>query len=413
MKKLLALTLASLLLLAFAAGCVSASPSAGTPGGNTNTDGSGSQPGGETVDLLVWGPQEGMEFLNKAIEEFKNAHPENTYNITTAIVNEGDAKSRLLEDPEAGADVFAFADDQLRDLVGAGALYEITRNAGDIKSRNVSTAVDICTLDGKLMAYPQTGDNGYFLYYDKSVISAEDAKTLDAILARCNDTGMKFIYAVNEAWITASWFLAQGTLGLGDDGKQIVDFNNANGLAAAEAMIAMVNSGAWVTGWNEVMTDSMGDTIAAGVSGTWMANDMITKLGDNYAATKLPTATIGGRQVQLSSFFGGKLVGVNSQSKVAVHAMDFADFLTGETMQALNFEMRGIGPTNIKVADSADVKANIALAAFAEQAKYAYPQRDVQGSYWDAVGAFGSEVVNGITGSPQSLLDEMVAQIME
>ena len=392
MRKILALVLSAALFAAAACG--------GSGGSN------------ETVKLLVWGPQEGQAFLEKVIEEFKAANPGTNYEFELGVVGEDKARERLAEDPEAGADVFAFVDDTLRDFVNAGLLYEVTRNADDIRSRNMTSSVDIATLDGKLWAYPQTADNGYFFYYDKSALSESDVLSLDAVIAASKAAGKRFTFPLGVAWVTASWFLADGNLSL-ENGGQVVDFNNAAGANAVLAMQSMVDSGAWAPGWVDELIEGIGTTLTGGVGGTWMAADIEAALGANYGATKLPSATIGGRQVQLSSFVGCKLVGVNSQTKNPVAAMDFANFLTSEKMQLLNFEMRGIGPTNVNVADSATVKADIALAALAQQSKYAYPQRDVQGSYWGPVEAVGNLIINGEVGDIQSVLDEMVKQIME
>ncbi|MCL1863491.1 MAG: extracellular solute-binding protein [Defluviitaleaceae bacterium] len=367
----------------------------------------------DTVDLLVWGPLGNQEFLNIAAERFAQMHPDTTFNFTFGVVGEGDALERVLEDPASAADIFAFADDQLRDFVNAGVLYEVTRNIADIRARNMDSAVYIATLDGRMWAYPQTADNGYFWYYDSSVISSDDVLTLDGIIEASLAANRRFTFPIDVAWVTASWFLAQGSLGLDGD-RQVVDFNNAHGLAAAHAMIAMAESGAWQAGWAEELVEGIGTTLSGGVGGTWMAADIQATLGENFGVTKLPTATIGGRQVQLSSFMGTKLVGVNSQTEHPVYAMDFADFLTGEEMQLLSFEMNQIGPSNIAVAQHPSVLANPALAALAYQSMYAFPQRDVQGSYWGPVEAFGTHVVNGEvnTLNIQDLLDEMVAQIM-
>jgi len=365
----------------------------------------------DTVELLVWGPLDGQEFLNIAAERFAAMHPDTNFDFTFGVVSEGDARERFLEDPASAADVFAFADDHLHDLVNAGALYEVTRNLANIQARNLDAAVYIATIDGRMWAYPQTADNGYFWYYDRSVLSSEDVLTLDRIIEQTLAHDLRFTFPIDVAWITASWFLAQGQLGLEGD-RQVVDFNNANGLAAAQAMVAMVESGAWTTGWAGELEEGIGVTLAGGVGGTWMASAIAERLGDNFGATKLPTATIGGRQVQLSSFMGTKLVGVNSQTDHPVYAMDFADFLTSEAMQLLNFEMNGIGPSNANVAASDAVQAHPALAALAAQSFYAFPQRDVQGSYWGPVEAFGTSVVNRETADLQAMLDEMVAQIM-
>ena len=365
----------------------------------------------DTVNLLIWGPHGAQEFLGIAAERFAAMHPDTEFNFTFGVVGEGDALERVSEDPGSAADVFAFPDDQLHDFVNAGLLYEVTRNAANIRARNMEGAVNIATIDGRMWAYPQSADNGYFWFYDRSILSSEDVLSLDRIIEVSLANNRQFTFPVDVAWITASWFLAQGDLRL-EDGRQIVDFNNANGVAAAEAMIAMVESGAWASGWVDELEEGIGTSLSGGVGGAWMATSIENTLGANFGATKLPTATIGGRQVQLSSFMGSRLIGVNTQTAHPVWAMDFADFLTGEAMQILNFDMNGIGPSNSVAADSPSVQANLALAALAYQNTFAFPQRDVQGSYWGPVEAFGTHVVNREVTNIQAMLDEMVAQIM-
>ena len=68
--------------------------------------------------------------------------------------------------------------------MAAGALQEILLNPEDVKSRNLTGSVEAATMDGKLYAYPMTADNGYFLYYDKSVLSEDDVKSMDTLLAK-------------------------------------------------------------------------------------------------------------------------------------------------------------------------------------------------------------------------------------
>jgi len=417
MKKFLAIVLIAILALAFAS-CTSEDDVATVTGGNnevtddvTTNDVTTNEGSEETVNLLIWGPHGAQEFLQIATNQFAEMHPNVDFNFTFGVVGEGDALERVSEDPASAADVFAFADDHLHDFVNAGMLYEVTRNLADIRARNMSSAVDIATIEGQVWAYPQTADNGYFWYYDRSVLSSEDVLTLDRIIEVSLENDLRFTFPINVAWITASWFLAEGYLGLDGD-NQVVDFNNEAGVAAAEAMIAMVNSGAWADGWVDELEEGIGSTLSGGVGGTWMASNIQETLGENFGATRLPTATIGGRQVQLSSFMGTKMVGVNSQTNYPVWAMDFADFLTGEEMQLLNFEMNGIGPSNANVAESSAVQANPALAALAYQSFFAFPQRDVQGSYWGPVEAFGTAVVNNEVTNIQAMLDEMVAQIM-
>ena len=101
----------------------------------------------ETVALKVWGAQEDQALLGELIEGFKAANPETAWDITLGVVGEPDAKTRYLEDPAAAADVFAFANDQLRDLVNADALYEVTRNKDAIVAANSAGSVESATLN--------------------------------------------------------------------------------------------------------------------------------------------------------------------------------------------------------------------------------------------------------------------------
>ena len=391
MKKLLAFALAAMMLFGLAASSLAE---------------------GETVTLKVWGSQEDQELLGVLVENFKAANPDTTWDISLGVVGEPDAKARYLEDPAAAADVFAFSNDQLLDLVNADALYEVTRNLDAIVAANSAGSIESATLDGVLYGYPMTADNGYFLYYDKSVLSEEDVQTLDGILAKANEAGKKVFMDVSNGWYIASFFLGAGcTLGLDENGKQTCDFNNEAGVAAGEAIRAFTADPAFLTGDDSVLTGGMGDTICAGVSGTWNAAAIQEKLGENYAACKLPTFTLNGEQVQMSSFIGTKLIGVNTQTAHPVEAMMLAEFLTHEEAQQLRVDMREIGPSNSNVAASEEVQANIALAALAEQSQYGVSQKYVLGNFWTPSEAFGLAMENQSTDDMQSLLDSMVAQI--
>ena len=405
MKKLFALLLAAAMILGLAA-C-----------GNTTDAPAGDDNKGEektVVTLKVWASQEDQEMTKGMIDEFIAANPDKEWNISLAVVGEPDAKTKYLEDPAAAADVFSFANDQLRDLVAAGGLYKVTRNADDVKARNGEGAVGAATLDGQLYAYPMTADNGYFMYYDSSVFTAEDVQTLDGMLAAAEAAGKKVFMDVSNGWYIASFFLGNGgTLGIDANGNQTCDFNNANGLATAEAIKAFTAHPAFITGDDTVLTAGIQDgTIAAGVSGTWNADSISTSLGANYAATKLPTFTVAGAQVQMSSFGGYKQIGVNSQTQFPVEAMDLANWLTNEANQVKRFETRALGPSNVKAAASDAVKANVALAALSLQSQFAVSQNDVLGSYWGPAEAFGTTMeAKDYSTDLQTLLDTMVAQI--
>ena len=329
MKKIIALLMAVLMTAGMLAACSSTPAEDASPTvENTKAQAETAVVSGEKekVTLKVWADQGELELTEKLCSEFAAEHPEKEYTFEYGAVGAVDGKARYLEDPAAAADVFLFADDQLVDLVKADALYEVTRNTDAIIAANTPGSINAATYDGTLYGYPMTSDNGYFLYYDKSVFTEDDLKTLDGILAAANAAGKKVHMDVSNGWYLASFFLGNGCTLTIEDGKQVIDFNNANGLAAAEAIRAFCNDPAFVTGDDSVLAGGIGDAIACGVSGTWVASAIQEKLGDNYGCCKLPTFTCDGKQVQMGSFLGCKIYGVNSQTAYPVDSMELAEY---------------------------------------------------------------------------------------
>ena len=179
----------------------------------------------QDVTLTMWGAEEDQDLLreisDKFIEKYGNYGGKITINL--GAQSEKEAKDTVLNDPTAAADVFAFADDQLNELVQAGALQEVQLNADDIKSRNTPASVDAATLNGKLYAYPLTADNGYFMFYDKSFFTEDDVKSLDTMLDKAAAAGKKVSMDVANGWYLYSFYAGAGlNLSLADDGVNTV-----------------------------------------------------------------------------------------------------------------------------------------------------------------------------------------------
>ena len=369
------------------------------------------------VTLTVWGPQEEQAVLEKLVETFKSEHSGKEFDITLEICGENDAKQKVLENATNAADVFGFANDQLKDLVEAGVLHEINR-ASDLRYLRDTIsqlAMDSATLNGKVYGYPETADNGYFLYYDSSILSADDVTDLDTMISVALARGKKIFMDVSNGWYIASFFLGNnGTLSIAKDGTAICDFNNESGLLAAQGIQAFINSGAFITGDDSVMQEGIARReIIAAVSGTWNAEIVKASLGQAYAATKLPQFTLGnGQKKQMASFGGTKILGINANSPFLAEACDLALWLINEQNQMKRFEIRSIGPSNVIASRSEAVRKNIALSALAYQSQFAYSQKNVPGSYWTPAEEFGELLESGEVENLQDALDEMVRKIV-
>ena len=125
----------------------------------------------KTVELTVWGAEEDEALLQEIFTSFQSHYAgQANFQITFQPQSESSCKDVLLGDLEGGADVFAFADDQVAALAAAGGLDPIA-DSTEIRNASLPAAVEAASVEGTLYAYPLTADNGYFLYYNKAYFS--------------------------------------------------------------------------------------------------------------------------------------------------------------------------------------------------------------------------------------------------
>ncbi|MCI8901124.1 MAG: extracellular solute-binding protein [Lachnospiraceae bacterium] len=374
----------------------------------------------DTVNLTVWGAAEDEELLRQIIDKFEEAYSgQADFAITFQPQSESSCTNALMGDLENGADVFAFADDQLNTLVAAGALDPV-ENAESVRQSNLPEAVAAASVDDTLYALPLTADNGYFLYYDKEYFTQEDIRSLDRMLDIAAEHGKKVSMEWSSGWYVYSLFGNTGlTVGLNPDGiTNYCTWNSTEGKIkgtdVAQAMLDMAGHPGFVSTDDAGFLAGVQDgTIIAGVNGVWNAVAVEEAWGSGFGASKLPTYTCGGQEVQMASFSGYKLIGVNSYSAHKMWAARLAEWITNEENQKLRFAQRGQGPSNIVAASSEEVQSAPAIAALLEQSEFSYIQR-VGGNYWDPVAAFTAEILAGNPSgkSLQDHLDTMVEGII-
>ena len=171
LKRLTALLLTALLLLG-TVGCGSANAS-----------------GEESIRLMVWSASEDQskdsgEWLQTCCERFAALHPEWDITFVYGVADEATAANTVSQDPEASADVFLYANDNLTVLTDAKALAKLGgKYADEVSSFTSQALLDSVTMDGYLYGVPFT-TNTWYMYYDKRVFSEEDVKSLDAMLEK-------------------------------------------------------------------------------------------------------------------------------------------------------------------------------------------------------------------------------------
>ena len=370
----------------------------------------------EDVELIVWGAEEDEALLQEIFTSFRSHYADQAeIQITYYPQSESNCKDVLLGDLESGADVFAFADDQVAPLAAAGAL-EPVEDADSIRSANLPAAVEAASVGDTLYAYPLTADNGYFLYYNKAYFSEEDIKSFERMLEVAAEAEKLVAMDWSSAWYVYAFFGNTGMeVGLNEDGlTNYCTWNGTDGpihgTDVAQSMLSMAASPGFS---NRTDTDFLAGvqdgTVIAGVSGVWNAVAVEEAWGENTGAARLPSYSCAGQQVQMASFSGCKLIGVNAYSEHYSWAVRLAEWITNEENQALRFAMRGQGPSNINAANSPEVQDAPAIRALLEQSEFSQLQR-VGGKFWDPVAAFAGSMAEGNpSGTPlQEQMDRMV-----
>ena len=369
--------------------------------------GSGGQ-GGSGTKLTLWVSEaDGVaELTKKQVEDFNKSNNAGiTINATIEKVSEGDAATQMLTDVSACADIFAR-------LVQGGALAKVASSvAATVEADNVADAVAAAKSGDTLYAYPLTADNGYFLYYDKSVLTEAQVGNMETLLTQLESAGKNISFEMEtSAWYLASYFFGAGCKSewkTNDAGKFVSvtdDFDSDKGLIAVKGMQRLVQSPRYVS--SSAASDfSAATPSAALVSGTWAYNDVKKILGDNMGVAELPKFTVGGTDYHLGSYKGFKLMGVKPQtnSEKSKAAQLLAQYLTSEAAQVERFNAVAWGPSNKNAQASEDVKANPAIAALNKQNAYAVAQGQIHGSWWDIAKVIGTGVKNAEKGNETQL----------
>ena len=353
-----------------------------------------------TYDITVWVAEKAVDLTKQQIENFNKTNDAGiVFNATVEPVSEADAGTNMITDVDAGGDIYCFAQDQFARLVQAGALAKLGVKAAEaVTANNDAGTVAAATSGDTLYAYPLTSDNGYFMYYDKSVIPDEDVDSLEALIADCEKAQKYFAMEAN----TSAWYLAGFFFGTGCVSEWVTDadgsfvevhdtFNSPQGLIAAKGIKKLVDSPFHLS---SSAADAFASDAAIVVTGTWAFEDISKMLGDNMGVADLPSFEVDGQLYHIGSFNGCKLLGVKPQEDAvkaaALHRL--AQYLTGEECQMERFEALSWGPSNVNAQASEAVQANPGLAALIAQAPYSVPQGQIHGSWWDIAKVIADDV---------------------
>ena len=364
---------------------------------NTDANADANDSANADVSVTVWGPQEDQSdangrWLQSQCESFAAAHPEWTISFSYGVCPEGDAKTSIGTDPGAGADVYLFANDQIPDLLKTGGIAELGGSAVEaIKAQNTETIVNTVTYNGSVYGVPFAG-NTWFMYYDSTVFTDADIKSLDAMLEKG-----KVAFPLDNSWYIASFYVANGCTLFGPDGNDAdagFDFSGDKAVAVTEYLVDLVHNKNFSNG--DVGTNA---DAKAFFSGAWDYQKAVDAYGDKLGIAAAPCIVIGGDLKQMKAFAGSKAVAVNPATALySTHpevAVALAAHLGSTDAQQAHYDLRGTIPTDTSVIIGVHDQVAQAQMDTVSYASIVQPLQADMGNYWGPAEAMGKEIVAG------------------
>ena len=363
--------------------------------------GEGASDGAEKVRLMVWSPsndqsKDSGEWLQTMCERFADEHPEWDITFVYGVADEASAAGQVSQDPEASADVFMFANDTLTTMTDANALAKFGGKYRDeIESNNSEEVIASLTIDDNLYGVPFT-TNTWFMYYDKSVFSEEDIKSLDTMLEK----GV-VSFPFTNSWYLPAFYIGNGCTLFGDgtDEEAGVDFGGEKAQEVTDYLIDLEShpnfridaDGSGIAGLRDGSINAM-------FSGSWDANAVKEALGDNMGVASLPSYTLNGKEVQMMAYAGSKAIGVNPNCDNMVAAIELAVVLGSEEAQQAHYEMCSVIPCHTGLLEQPDFAGDELVAAqnnTFENTSILQPFVSKMNNCWTPVENMGKGIRNG------------------
>lgn len=357
--------------------------------------------GAEKIRLMVWSPSEDQskdsgQWLQTCCENFAALHPEWDITFVYGVSDEASAAGAVAQDPEASADVFMYANDTLTTMTDANALAKFGGiYAEELKATNSETLLDSLTLDGDIYGVPFT-TNTWYMYYDKSVFTEEDVKSLDTMLEK----GVVSFPFVNS-WYLPAFYFGNGCTLFGDGTQEELgaDFGGENAVEVTEYLVDLASNPNFKIDQDGSGLAGLRDgSINAIFSGSWDAAAVQEILDDDMGVAALPTYTLNGEEKQMYAYAGSKAIGVNTATKYMKASVELAMYLGSAEAQRLHYELRHVIPCNTELNSDPEIAADPVVQAqndTFDRTSILQPFVAAMNNCWTPVENMGKAIRNG------------------
>lgn len=331
--------------------------------------------------LKIGAPKNQVGWMQNILSEF-NSLTNSSVSFTVVEFEESNGTSGY-DSPTTLPAVWPYASDQTADFHEIKALAQAsTADAEWILKNMGEDAFTAAQLGTNVVGYPFTSDNGSVMFYDASVVSAEDINTLSKLEAKAKELNREVDLNYGNA------FYAAGILQTYADGKSLYSLTPTDtsytsvgkfsvgdvGLKGARLLKHFIDQTSVYRNAAATPGKVGKKTVLATIVDVSNVAQFKEQMGSSYATAPLPMVDLeeflyGGEPVRLGSYLGYKFYGVNKSLPAGSQkaAADVAKFLCSEYVQAKRFDAYKSKPSLLSLQDYASSESHI--NSLTEQAK--------------------------------------------
>lgn len=277
--------------------------------------------------FTIWGRAEDLSeengsWLKTRCDMFAAKYPDNEITFEFKEYSPEDAMAVMEKDRENAPDIYIFTNSQVNELVEDRLLTRLWGETEEyVLNSNAQEISDATTYQGKVYGIPVSA-NPYVLYYDKTVYTQEDVKSLETILQKG-----RLSYPLENATYTAAF----GEV----DASFLNTLKKNSNLSEDEDVtqnIANLQAGA----------------INAMVSDSSVYQQVKEAMGEErMGVAALPTYLYNGETRQMKRILNTQIIGVNPDCDNFEMTIALATYLGSADSQQMHYDMSGAIPVNI------------------------------------------------------------------
>jgi maltose-binding protein MalE len=323
---------------------------------------------GREKPLTIWVGSESVDFYTAKMEEYVAMYEEEhgeafPFPISVRGVDTGTAAGTFLDDPEAGADIFTVAHDNLGRLTAGSSVIAPVTDPGllaQIESDNPETFLRVIksVVGGQEYTFgiPYVSQ-ALVLYYNTKHLNETEVQTWEGIWAKAKSLNKNALTVTGTDGFNNSFLLLAKNAANGETSLRLYENGElTNNFATGDDTIAKMKWGQRFfvdsnggkapsdSGWEIEFKDEKTLSI---IGGAWHFSAAQAALGSDLGITVLPTFTITaadaygniteGSVFQSGTFADTKMFVMKKNSDKADYLQDILKFLTSKEVQEQSF----------------------------------------------------------------------------